>query len=288
MNKVAIIGLSGESIFMHVKNFHKKGETIQADSLHIEPGGKGYNQAIACTRFKSKVSYLSCVGNDVYGKYCEELMKKENIKTFYIYKEDKTPLATILTNDNGDNQVTVYPGANNCLSVKDLDRFYDEIKTSDVLLLQEEIPYEVMKQALIYAYNNNVYTILNPAPSVYNISELLPYINLLIPNEIEAQAIFGSDFKEIEAKKLNVIITMGEKGIIIFDNGKKQEIPAVKTKVIDTTGAGDVFVSTVASFIKEKSLVECAILGNKVASLHITKPYVIDAIPNYEDIKKYL
>lgn len=288
MSKVAIIGLSGESIFMKVNEFHKSGETIQAQSLYVEPGGKGYNQAIACKRLGSDVSYLSCVGHDAYGKYCEEFMKNESINTFFIYKDTKTPLATILTNKNGDNQVTVYKGAITSLDLKDLNKFYDEIKNSDVLLLQEEIPYEVLKEALIYAFNHNVYTILNPAPAVYDISELLPYINLLIPNEIEAQTIFGPNFEEIETNKLNVIVTMGEKGIIIYNKGKRQEISACKANVIDTTGAGDVFVATVASFIKEKGLIPSAILANKVASLHIEKPYVLPAIPYYEDIKKYL
>ncbi len=287
MTKVAIIGLSGKSLFMEVDDFHKKGETVKAKSLHIEPGGKGYNQAIACKRLGSEVSYLTCVGNDNDGHECEQYMQKEGVKTFFIYK-DVTPLATILTNAQGENEVTVYQDEKSTLTVADLDIFYDEIKNSDILLIQEEIPFEVLKEALKYAYDNNVYTILNPAPSVYNINSLLPYINLLIPNETEAQAIFGADFKEIEARKQDVIITLGDKGAIVYTKEKIEKIASHKVRVVDTTGAGDVFCASIAMFIKEKGIIEATRIANTIASLHVQKKYVMNAIPTLDDVENLI
>ena len=216
--KIAIIGLTGESIFMEVENFHKKGETIQAKSLNIEPGGKGYNQAVACARFNMDVSYLTAVGNDNYGLLCEEFMKKEGIKTFFSKKEEKTALATILTNQYGDNQVSVYKGASEKLNLSDLEAFKEEIKSSDILLVQNEIPYDVLKESIKYAYDNNVYVILNPAPAIYNINELLPYINVLIPNEVEYMQIYDESLEKIKIENnLKLIITLGEKGCLYID-----------------------------------------------------------------------
>ena len=285
--KIVIIGLTGESIFMEVENFHKKGETIQAKSLNIEPGGKGYNQAVACARFNMDVSYLTAVGNDNYGLLCEEFMKKEGIKTFFSKKEEKTALATILTNQYGDNQVSVYKGASEKLNLSDLETFKEEIKSSDILLVQNEIPYDVLKESIKYAYDNNVYVILNPAPAIYNINELLPYINVLIPNEVEYMQIYDESLEKIIIEKnLKLIITLGEKGCLYIDKNNRKNYEGRKVEVVDTTGAGDVFCAAVASQILINNIDEVIDFANLASSLHIQKKYVMNAIPNLNDIIK--
>ena len=285
--KIAIIGLTGESIFMEVENFHKRGETIQAKSLNIEPGGKGYNQAVACARFNMDVYYLTAVGNDNYGLLCEEFMKKEGIKTFFSKKEEKTALATILTNQYGDNQVSVYKGASEKLNLSDLETFKEEIKSSDILLVQNEIPYDVLKESIKYAYDNNVYVILNPAPAIYNINELLPYINVLIPNEVEYMQIYDESLEKIIIEKnLKLIITLGEKGCLYIDKNNRKNYEGRKVEVVDTTGAGDVFCAAVASQILINNIDEVIDFANLASSLHIQKKYVMNAIPNLNDIIK--
>ena len=285
--KISIIGLTGQSIFMKVDNFHKPGETIQAKKINIEPGGKGYNQAIACARLNMNVSYLTSVGNDSYGIECEQYMKKENIKTFFSKKETNTAVATILTNHNGDNQVTVYKGASENLSLEDLNNFKDEIKTSNILLVQNEIPYNVLKESIKYAYENNVYVILNPAPAVYDLIELLPYINLLIPNEAEAMQIYNKDYNDITIKSdLKLIITLGSKGCLYIDKNNKKYYDSKKVNVIDTTGAGDVFCAAIASQILINNNIDEVIdFAITASSLHIQKEYVMGAIPYLNDIK---
>ena len=286
--KIAIIGLTGESIFMEVENFHKKGETIQAKSLNIEPGGKGYNQAVACARFNMDVSYLTAVGNDNYGLLCEEFMKKEGIKNFFSKKEEKTALATILTNQYGDNQVSVYKGASEKLNLSDLEAFKEEIKSSDILLVQNEIPYDVLKESIKYAYDNNVYVILNPAPAIYNINELLPYINVIIPNEVEYMQIYDESLEKIKIENnLKLIITLGEKGCLYIDKNNRKSYEGRKVEVVDTTGAGDVFCAAVASQILINNNIDEVIdFANLASSIHIQKKYVMNAIPKLNDIIK--
>lgn len=285
--KISIIGLTGQSIFMKVDNFHKPGETIQAKKINIEPGGKGYNQAIACARLNMNVSYLTSVGNDSYGIECEQYMKKENIKTFFSKKETNTAVATILTNHNGDNQVTVYKGASENLSLEDLNNFKDEIKSSNILLVQNEIPYNVLKESIKYAYKNNVYVILNPAPAVYDLSELLPFVNLLIPNEVEAMQIYNTNYDSIVIDNdLKIIITLGSKGCLYIDKNNKKHYDSKKVNVIDTTGAGDVFCAAIASQILTNNNIDEVIeFATTAASLHIQKEYVMEAIPYLNDIK---
>ena len=286
-NKIAIIGLSGQSIFMNVDKFHEDGETKQAKSLYIEPGGKGYNQAVACSRLGSEVHYLTSVGNDDYGTLCEKTMIDEDINTYYIRKEENTALATIITNNQGDNQVTVYKGASNLLNLQDLYNFKNIILACDILLVQNEIPYEVLKEAIIYASENDKLVIYNPAPAVYDIEELLPYVNILIPNESEAYTIYNKKIDEIVIdNELQLIITLGSKGCVYITKDKKEYFEALKVKVVDTTGAGDVFCAAIASSITNNKLTEEGIkFAIKASALHIQKKYVMEAIPKFNDIK---
>ena len=288
--KIAIIGLTGQSIFMKVNEFHKDGETIQANKITIEPGGKGYNQAIACARFNMDVSYLTSVGNDSYADECEQYMIKENIKTFYSKKEKNTAVATILTNNKGDNQVTVFKGASEDLSLEDLNMFKQTIKQSDILLVQNEIPYNILKESIKYAYDNNVYVILNPAPAIYQLDELLPYINLLIPNEVECNEIFKKDYDNITINNnLKLIVTLGSKGCLYINKDTKKYYPARNVNVVDTTGAGDVFCAAIASNILINNDIDEVInFAITASSLHIQKEYVMEAIPTLEDVKYIL
>ena len=281
--RIAVIGLSGQSIFLNIDEFHKDGETKQATNVFIEPGGKGYNQAIACKRLGADVFYLSSVGKDEFGKQCEEYMKKEGIETYYVYKDEPTAVATIITNNKGENQVTVFKGASNSLTLEDLEKFKPIIKNCDILLVQNEIPYLVLQEALIYAYNHNIYTILNPAPAVYDINNILPYVNMLIPNKAEAMQIFQQDIDSINHN--NMIITLGEEGCIYINEGNKKKYKSYKVKPVDTTGAGDVFCAAIATQIKLSDNINGIIaFANKAASLHIKKPHVLDAIPYLKEI----
>ena len=285
--KIAVIGLTGQSIFLEVDEFHNPGETIQAKSVNIEPGGKGYNQAIACARLGMDVSYLTAVGIDSYAIECEKYMVNEKIKTYYFKKEDNSAIATILTNKNGDNQVTVYKGASEKLQLDDLEVFKKEIETSDILLVNNEIPYSILSESIKYAKQNNVYVILNPAPAIYNLDEILPYVDLLIPNESEANQIFNNDINNIKINSdLKLIITLGSKGCLYIDKDNKKYYDAKKVNVVDTTGAGDVFCAAVSSQILNKKIEHTINFATIASSIHIQRKYVMEAIPKLYEIEK--
>lgn len=287
-NKVAIIGLTGQSIFMNIDEFHKNGETKQANNIFIEPGGKGYNQAIACAKLNMDVYYLTVVGNDSYASVCEETMKKYNINTYYIRKEVNTALATIITNSNGDNQVTVYKGANEYLNICDLNKFKPVIEQCDILLAQNEIPYEVLKEAIIFAKEKGLKVIYNPAPAIYDINDIIEYVDVIIPNESEASIIY-KDINNIKIDNdLRLIITKGSKGCTFIDKNISKDYSSIKVKSIDTTGAGDVFCSAITSqIVNNKNIDEIINFATIASGLHVRKKYVIDAIPTLEEIEKY-
>lgn len=191
MAKIAVIGLSGQSIFMHLDDFPIPSVTTHVKSYYEEPGGKGYNQAVACNKLGCNVSYLSRIGNDYYGKYCKEYMESLDIKTFFIKDlEEKTALATILISKNGENEVVVYPGASKNLNDEDLGIFKEEIYDADVLLLQYETNIDILKKAISIAKEAKIVTILNPAPAIYDDQNILESVDILTPNLEEAKKLY--------------------------------------------------------------------------------------------------
>ena len=294
MSKISIIGLSGNSLFYELNSLPKKGETIKANNFHMEVGGKGYNQAVACKRLGLDVSYLSAIGDDVNGKECVDFMELEGIKHNFVLKDIPTATASILQSEDSSNEVIVYHGANNLLNLDDLNYFKEEILSSNCLLLTYEIPYDVLKEASKLAKDNGVMLVINPAPYIYDDLELLKLADVVCPNEIEFEQMMKSkinsldDIKELYVKSgLNkLVITLGSKGCLICDGDNFKFIEACKVKAVDTTGAGDIFNAALCyGLLNKMSLKEASEFAVKVSGISVTKKYVMNAIPKLEEIK---
>ena len=288
MKSIAIIGLSGKSIFYNVKKIPTTGETIHTTNIHQEVGGKGYNQAVACKRQGLDVYYLSAIGQDLEGIECEKFMKNEGINSTFIYKNVNTANASIIKDENGNNEVIVYDGANNLLNEEDIIEFKQKIMNVDALLLTYEIPYNALKCAIKIGKELNKLIVLNPAPYVYEDVDILKDVDFITPNETEVMQMFHiKDFdinlilnkcKELNLK--NLIITMGANGCLAFINNACIKIGGIKVDALDSTGAGDVFNGCfISHYLKNKNIVEACNYANKMASISVTKNYVLDAIP---------
>lgn len=273
MSKISIIGLVGESVFLSVDTLAKGGETLQAQEMFCELGGKGFNQALAAARFGTSVSFLTAVGKDGYKQKVQDFCAKEKIKSFIVEKEDKTAYAVIQTEKSGENIVTVYRGAQ--LSIEDLDIFEEEIAGADYLLLTNEMPEEVLKKAIKTAEKYKVKVVFNPAPYRFLEEEIKDKIYLFTPNEHETK---GLENRE------NLIITLGKKGVYI--KALDLQMPAQKVQAVDTTGAGDTFNGVLVSMLSQgkdlKTAVETAI---KAAGKSVTKKGAATSIPYPNEIK---
>ena len=271
-----MIGLCGNSIFMDVDHFHEKGETIRATRVYEEVGGKGFNQGVACRKMGAEVSFLGAIGEDAAGENCKKAAIEYGIKGFWGVKKDRqTAFAVILTDQNGENQVTCYRSAE--LSVEDVRAFEQEIAQSDILLLQQEVPEAVNEAAVALAKKHHVGIILNPAP-VRAISDwMAESVWAVTPNEQERKAIEHSRFK-------HVVTTLGSKGCSIDD---EIFIKAIDVQPIDTTGAGDTFNGVLAVCLAEgKSLTEACRYAVIASGMSVTKRGVLAAIPTREEIER--
>lgn len=276
MPKISIIGICGNSVFMYADHFHEEGETLVADSIFEEIGGKGINQAVAAKRMGAEVCFLGAVGNDENGRKCIDFIENNKIKNFVVTKEGKaTPLAFILTDKSGNNQVTVHRGVE--LEICDVILFEKEIAESDVLLIQHEVPEEVNRKAVEIARKYNTRVILNPAPIRPISDDIAQSVCIVTPNEQEKKALDVEKFK-------CCITTIGDKGCVIDD---REIIPAIKTKAIDTTGAGDTFNGVLAVCIAEgMDLKKSCRYAVTASGISVGIKYVLNAIPYREEIER--
>ena len=276
MAKIAVVGICGNSIFMHTDHFHKPGETLSAESVFEEIGGKGINQAIACARMGAEVSFLAAVGEDDNAEACMRVAKENRINGCFHKKQgERTTFAFILTDKSGENQVTVYKGAQ--LSCEDVLKFKNEIATSDILLLQQEVPEEVNLLAAKIANQYHVKVILNPAPIRMISDEMAALLYAVTPNEHEQQVVNT-------LKCENKITTLGEKGCMINET---IFLPSMKSLAVDTTGAGDTFNGVMATCVAEgMNLTESCKYAVVASGISVSRRHVLDAIPYREEIER--
>lgn len=278
MPKISVIGICGNSVFMYADHFHEPGETLVADSVYEEIGGKGINQAVAAKRMGAEVSFLCAIGNDQNGKKSIAATKKNGINAHFKIKNGKaTPFAFILTDKNGENRVTEYKSAE--LTTRDVISFEEEIAKSDILLLQQEVPSAVNEKAVEIAYKYGVKVILNPAPIREIPDKMAEKVFMVTPNEQEMPAIDIKHFK-------NCITTLGKKGCLI--NGT-ESISGITVKAVDTTGAGDTFNGILAACIAEgMNLNDAAKYAVTASGISVGRKYVLNAIPYREEIERML
>ena len=300
MSEISVLGIFVADISFSGNKIPSVGETILGDSYNIGPGGKGCNQSIAIARLGGKVNFISKLGKDNYGDLALKTLKDNNINSSTVIQSTdlQTGVAGImLDKKTGKNAINVITGAPSTLTIAEVDKYIDVIKKSKIFLTQLEVPKDVTLHCLKKAKENNVITILNPAPAVEISKEFFNYIDYFTPNENEAEFYSGIKISnEIDAKKASIkllnlgvkklIITLGEKGLFYSDGKKNIYIKALSlNNVLDTTGAGDAFNGGFAyALFKNKSTEEALNFANKAAGLSTTKLGAGESMPLLKDL----
>ena len=299
--KIVVIGSSNVDLIIKGDKIPKQGETVLGGTFYKAAGGKGANQAVAASRAGGEVSFISCVGNE-YGDESIEGFRKDGINVDYVKKDPDvaTGIALILVDKNGENSISVASGANLSLTVSDIQKAQQIIKDADVLLMQLEIPIEVIEEAARIASSVGVKTILNPAPAQPISDELLKCVSILTPNESETELLTGMEVKnETDAIKAAsiilekgvevIIITLGSKGALLATKDETRIISGHKVKAKDTTAAGDVFNGALAIAIAEnKSIDEAIRFANAAAAVSVTRMGAQPSAPKREEIEDML
>ena len=310
-NYVIIIGSSNMDLNIYLERIPKSGETVTGGIFKQFLGGKGANQSIASARSGSDTYFIANIGRDAFGDQMISQLRNEGINIDHIIRDPSEPsgIAFIIIDKNGENIISVAPGANVKLKPEDIEKHADLIKNANSLLVQMEISIDTIKKIFSIASKGNVTKILNPAPLKPIPVDILKNIDIIIPNEGELVRLYSLlGFKELKIKgykKLiqiskditrlgvrDVITTLGNKGSLIYQSelGKTTKIPAKKVKAIDTVGAGDCFNGVLASKLNQgENLITSVKYATTAASIAVTRRGAQASMPYLHEIEeKYI
>ncbi|MBO0959356.1 ribokinase [Neobacillus sp. MM2021_6] len=275
MVKVTVIGSSSMDLVVTASRRPNKGETILGESFKTVPGGKGANQAVAAARLGAEVYMVGCVGDDSFGKEILTNFKENGVFTDYVEPVTHSESGTAhITLAEGDNSIIVVKGANHHVTPDFVEKAVDVICTSDIVLIQQEIPEETVEYVSELCHANDVPLLLNPAPSRPISAEVIAKAAYLTPNELEAAVLFqNKDIHEALAVNPNkLFITEGKNGVRYHDGEQEVLVPTFTVEAVDTTGAGDTFNAAFAVALAEGQPLKKAVrFANRAASISVTK-----------------
>ena len=302
MKRALVIGSLNMDMTVKVEELPKLGETIFGDDFYESCGGKGANQAVAISKLGMETEMIGMVGKDSQGEKLIQNLNKYGIKSDNIIKsDDLTGRAIITVDKKGDNNIIVIPGSNFKITKEHIQKKQDVIASSDVVILQNEIPFDTVEFSLLKAKELGKITIFNPAPARQLSEKIFKNTDYLILNETEMEEIFGIGIndkvyigrifhKKKECGIRNIILTLGDNGSVLFsedDNIKKYD--AYEVKAVDTTAAGDSFIGAFTMKICETGDADKAIkYATAVSAIVVTRQGAQDSIPTREEIEKFI
>lgn len=292
MGHISVIGSCNMDITVEADRRPGAGETVMGNRLIVSPGGKGANQAVAAARLGYEVYMVGCVGDDAYGKMMLDALAKSGVKIDYVETLENVTTGTAhITLAEGDNSIIVIKGANDLVSREIIDKDWDVISKSSLVMLQHEIPMDTIGYIIDRCYEAGVPVMLNPAPYMDIPQEWIDKVTYLTPNEHEAALMFdGMDRDEIlKSQAGKVIMTAGGDGVLYGENDEVVHVEGFIVPVVDTTGAGDTFNGAFAVGRCEGMGVKEAIrFANAAAALSIGKIGAQGGMPWRDEVEDML
>lgn len=255
--RVVVVGSINTDLVVRTPRLPSPGETVLGGDLLTVGGGKGANQAVAAARLGAVTTLIGRVGADPYGQQALRRLAADGVDCAGVRTDPFAPsgVALVLVDDGGENMIAVAPGANTRLTPADVEAA--TLAAGGVLLLQLEIPLDVVRHAAGQARRACLRVVLNPAPAQALPADLYPLLDVVVPNEHEASLLAGIAAESEQGARVAaewlrrqgagaVILTRGAKGALLLDEAGWQDVPAYPIVPLDTTAAGDSFAGTLA------------------------------------------
>lgn len=300
MKKVVVVGSLNVDTTLRVARMPLPGETLASNSKSNAAGGKGANQAVAAARAGAQTTFVGRIGNDAGGELMVTALKEAGVQTDHVVVDEGvgTGAAMILLDDNGQNSILIYGGANQTVDAAQVADAEAAIAAADFVITQFETPQVAAIRAFELAKQHGVTTILNPAPAAKIDPALLALTDLIIPNETEAATLTGvtitdetsmleaaGKFAQMGVK--NLIITVGSKGAFYCTQEGYNFIPAYKVKAVDTTAAGDTFIGALSAKLSPDmaNIEEALAFAQRASSLTVQGLGAMPSIPTLAQIE---
>ena len=302
--KIIVMGSFVADLMGRAAHIPVSGETVKGNFFKVGPGGKGANQAVAAARAGGNVAMITKLGMDSFGDMAFNNFVNEGINTDYVFRsrEFSTGAALIMVSEEtGQNSIIVIPGACGQIKEEEVISAIDGLSPADILVLQLETNFEAIAESLKVGMAKGLKVLMNPAPAQEIPEEYYSMIDYLTPNETEASTLSGIQVNTIDDAKRaarilrskgakNIIITLGEKGVLILDNEDHfLHIPSFKVNAIDTTGAGDAFNGAFALALAEgKDIVPATIFASAAAAISVTRIGTAPSMAYRKEIDDFL
>ena len=262
------------------------GETLAADSLDQGLGGKGANMSVAAARAGSHCCHIGAVGPE--GKWAVDRLTEYGVDTRHINSGDvPTGHAIIAVDKAGENSIILFPGANRTITEDQLGQALSAANAGDILVMQNET--NMQAEAAKMGRELGLRVAYAAAPfDAEAVQSVLPYLDLLFLNEVEAQQLTEATGKTPDALGIaDVIVTLGAKGARHFAaDGTVSEVPALPVKPVDTTGAGDTFTGYVLSGLdRGLPMAQAMAQAARAGALMVTRNGAADAIPDLKEVQ---
>ncbi|MCE9939329.1 MULTISPECIES: ribokinase [Serratia] len=300
--KLVVLGSINADHILNIEQFPRPGETVIGKQYKVAFGGKGANQAVAAGRSGADIAFIACVGADDIGERVRQQLASDRIDTQPIeaIADSTTGVALIFVNAEGENVIGIDAGANAAVTPNYLARYQQKVIDADALLMQLESPLETVIAAASLAKQHQTQVILNPAPARELPDDLLATIDMITPNETEAQRLTGIAVNDDNdaaraAQALHdkgiatVIITLGSRGVWLSENGNGKLVPGFKVKAVDTIAAGDTFNGAlVTALLEGKIMADAVRFAHAAAAIAVTRPGAQPSVPWREEIDAFL
>jgi ribokinase len=288
---ILVAGSANLDFVVRASHIPAPGETVLGQDLQTFPGGKGANQAVACARAGGATTHmLLALGEDAFAVPLETSLRAASVQMHTVRVKNKaTGTAFICVADDAENAITVAPGANFSLSATDLP----SLAGFTHLLLQLEIPLEIVLAYAKAARAQGIQVVLNAAPAQLLSGELLALIDVLIVNQGELSVVAGHQGSIEEClARIEVpctVVTMGRQGYCSLVNGVYSMQPAFKVTTVDSTGAGDTFCGVlVAELSRGNDLSRALRLASAAGALACTRLGAQSSIPTRAEVDNFL
>lgn len=299
---LVVLGSINADHILNLETFPTPGETVTGNQYQVAFGGKGANQAVAAGRSGANIAFIACTGDDDTGERVRKQLASDNIDVLpvSVVEGESTGVALIFVNAEGENVIGIHAGANAALTTERVEAQRAIISGADALLMQLESPVESVLAAAKIAHENHTTVVLNPAPARVLSDELLALVDIITPNETEAEKLTGirvenDDDAARAAGALHdkgigtVIITLGSRGVWVSANGEGRRVPGFKVKAIDTIAAGDTFNGAlVTALLEGRALDEAIRFAHAAAAIAVTRKGAQPSVPWRKEIDEFL
>lgn len=301
--KLAVLGSINADHILNLTHFPRPGETVIGKQYQVAFGGKGANQAVAAGRSGADIAFIACVGEDDIGERIRQQLVNDRIDVTPVetVAGDSTGVALIFVNGDGENTIGIHAGANAALTPARVAQHQKVIADAAALLMQLESPLESVLAAARIAHQHQTQVILNPAPATALSDELLSLVDMITPNETEAQILTGvavnSDEDAARAAAVlhakgikTVMITLGSRGVWLSEQGKEgQRVPGFRVEAVDTIAAGDTFNGAlITALIEQQPMADAVRFAHAAAAIAVTRHGAQPSVPWRDEIDRFL